>query len=120
MPIYEYRCLSCGAVQEVLQKINDKPLKKCPACSGTLEKLISRSSFQLKGSGWYATDYGGKGTSGESGDRPPKDSSSPSSSSGGSASSDEKSSSAKSSPASGNSAAKASSKSRRSGGESSE
>ena len=60
MPIYEYRCTSCGATREVLQKLSDKPLKKCPECSGALEKLISRSSFQLKGTGWYASDYGSK------------------------------------------------------------
>jgi len=63
MPIYEYRCKSCGAVTEVIQKMSDKPLTKCKTCSGTLEKLISRSSFQLKGSGWYVTDYGRKKSS---------------------------------------------------------
>ena len=49
MPIYEYRCTSCGHTLEVIQKFNDKPLKKCTECSGALEKLISRSAFQLKG-----------------------------------------------------------------------
>ena len=69
MPIYEYKCQSCGDVSEVLQKMSDKPLTKCKKCSGALEKLISRSSFQLKGSGWYVTDYGRKksGDSGKSG-----------------------------------------------------
>ena len=66
MPIYEYRCQACGKTQEVLQKISDKPLKKCPLCSGALEKLISRSSFQLKGTGWYQSDYGRKSTRDES------------------------------------------------------
>jgi putative FmdB family regulatory protein len=68
MPIYEYRCTSCGHVTEVLQRSrSDKPLKKCPKCSGDVEKLISRSSFQLKGGGWYATGYARKGTGGETG-----------------------------------------------------
>ncbi|OQX61805.1 MAG: FmdB family transcriptional regulator [Desulfococcus sp. 4484_241] len=57
MPIYEYECLSCGKTYEVWQKITDKPLTKCEVCSGKLRKLISHSSFHLKGSGWYVTDY---------------------------------------------------------------
>src|SRR5438093_10775276 len=118
MPIYEYRCLSCGAVREVLQRINDKPLKKCPACSGTLEKLISRTSFQLKGSGWYVTDYGRKGSTGEAGGSSSKDSSSSESSE--AKSSSEKSESAAGSGASdGTSSAASPSKGRRSGGKSS-
>ena len=72
MPIYEYRCTRCGAQIEVIQKINDPPLKRCRDCSGPLEKLVSRSSFQLKGSGWYVTDYGRKG-SGETGSGKSKD-----------------------------------------------
>ena len=63
MPIYEYRCTSCGHTLEVIQKINDKPLKKCTECSGVLEKLISRSAFQLRGGGWYNEGYGGQGKS---------------------------------------------------------
>lgn len=63
MPIYEYRCTSCGHTLEVIQKFNDKPLKKCTECSGVLEKLISRSAFQLKGGGWYNEGYGGQGKS---------------------------------------------------------
>ena len=63
MPIYEYRCTSCGHTLEVIQKFNDKPLKKCTECSGALEKLISRSAFQLKGGGWYNEGYGGQGES---------------------------------------------------------
>jgi putative FmdB family regulatory protein len=66
MPIYEYRCTACGHTLEVIQKLNDKPLKKCTECSGALEKLISRSAFQLKGGGWYNEGYGGTGTSGSS------------------------------------------------------
>jgi len=56
MPIYEYRCQTCGEVVEKLQKFSDDPLRTC-GCGGNLEKLVSRSSFQLKGSGWYVTDY---------------------------------------------------------------
>jgi putative FmdB family regulatory protein len=60
MPIYEYRCTSCGHEKEVLQKMSDAPLKECPACGkATLSKLISAAGFQLKGSGWYATDFKG-------------------------------------------------------------
>ena len=58
MPIYEYRCTSCRAELEKLQKINDAPLVECPECGkDTLVKLISASSFRLKGSGWYETDF---------------------------------------------------------------
>jgi putative FmdB family regulatory protein len=57
MPIYEYRCGSCGETLEVIQKLSDKPLRKCPHCAGGLEKLISRSAFMLKGGGWYAESY---------------------------------------------------------------
>lgn len=63
MPIYEYRCTSCGHTLEVIQKFNDKPLTKCTECPGALEKLISKSAFQLKGGGWYSEGYGGKGSS---------------------------------------------------------
>ncbi len=57
MPIYEYECKKCGQITEALQGFNDPPLKKCKECKGKLEKLISLSSFQLTGTGWYATDY---------------------------------------------------------------
>ena len=60
MPIYEYQCTACGDVEEVLQKFSDKPLKKCRYCSGKVQKLISNSSFHLKGTGWYVTDYANK------------------------------------------------------------
>ncbi|MBW2367668.1 MAG: zinc ribbon domain-containing protein [Deltaproteobacteria bacterium] len=60
MPIYEYECDSCGAVKEVIQKFSDKPLRACSQCSGKLRKLVSQSSFHLKGSGWYVTDYADK------------------------------------------------------------
>ena len=57
MPIYEYECKKCGKIQEVFQKFSDKPLTRCIRCSGKLHKLISHSSFHLKGTGWYVTDY---------------------------------------------------------------
>ena len=57
MPLYEYQCSKCGNVFEVIQKFSDAPLKKHQGCGGKVEKLISASAFQLKGSGWYATDY---------------------------------------------------------------
>ena len=60
MPIYEYKCTDCGHKKEVLQKLSDPPLRECPACGkATLSKLISAAGFQLKGSGWYATDFKG-------------------------------------------------------------
>ncbi|MBF0376857.1 MAG: zinc ribbon domain-containing protein [Desulfamplus sp.] len=59
MPIYEYECSVCGNVEEAFQKISDAPLKKCNRCQGELSKIVSHSSFHLKGSGWYVTDYGG-------------------------------------------------------------
>jgi len=64
MPIYEYECTQCGVVEEAIQKFSDRPLTKCTHCSGKLQKLVSHSSFHLKGSGWYATDYAGKSNSG--------------------------------------------------------
>jgi putative FmdB family regulatory protein len=57
MPIYEYECLDCGKLFEIFQKISDEPLKECRECKGRLNRLISRCSFQLKGTGWYVTDY---------------------------------------------------------------
>ena len=57
MPIYEYECTQCGTIDEVIQKFSDKPLTKCAHCSGKLHKLISQSTFHLKGTGWYVTDY---------------------------------------------------------------
>jgi putative FmdB family regulatory protein len=61
MPIYEYRCLDCGHQFELMQKFSDPPAETCTSCSGTVQKLISRSAFHLKGSGWYVTDYGRNG-----------------------------------------------------------
>jgi len=60
MPIYEYECTKCGRIEEAIQKFSDRPLTKCTHCAGRLQKLVSHSSFHLKGTGWYATDYAGK------------------------------------------------------------
>jgi len=58
MPFYEYQCSACGEQTEVMQKISDKPLRKCPECGkNALVKLISAPVFRLKGSGWYETDF---------------------------------------------------------------
>ncbi len=57
MPIYEYECEDCGKISEVMQKFDDEPLSICPICGGIVHKLISQSSFILKGTGWYVTDY---------------------------------------------------------------
>jgi putative FmdB family regulatory protein len=57
MPIYEYRCDSCGHYLDVLQKLTDEPLKECPECQASLRRLISAPSFRLKGGGWYETDF---------------------------------------------------------------
>jgi putative FmdB family regulatory protein len=61
MPIYEYKCHKCG-VFEAMQGIKEAPLKKCPTCKSKVERQMSRGSFILKGSGWYATDYAKKST----------------------------------------------------------
>jgi putative FmdB family regulatory protein len=60
MPIYEYKCQKCGRQYEVFQGISDPELKICKFCKGKVHKLVSLSSFSLKGSGWYTTDYAGK------------------------------------------------------------
>lgn len=60
MPLYEYHCLQCKKHMEIMQKISDPLLKKCPKCGGKIEKLLSASAFHLKGSGWYKTDYATK------------------------------------------------------------
>jgi putative FmdB family regulatory protein len=63
MPIYEYRCSSCGHELEALQKLSDPLLLACPACGKpALSKLVTAAGFQLKGSGWYATDFKGSGS----------------------------------------------------------
>lgn len=69
MPIYEYRCPDCGHQFDALQKISDDPISECPECSaGNVKKLISRTSFSLKGGGWYSDHYGLKSSASSSGD----------------------------------------------------
>ena len=70
MPIYEYECQKCGEVTEVMQRITDDPLTTCETCGGPIKRLISHTTFVLKGTGWYATDYAGKnGSNGSGGKR---------------------------------------------------
>ena len=62
MPIYAYRCGTCGHAKDVLQKLSDAPLTHCPACGAeSFTKQVTAAGFQLKGSGWYATDFKGGG-----------------------------------------------------------
>ena len=75
MPIYEYRCSECGHQQEFMQKLSDAPLTTCTACGkATFSKMLTAAGFQLKGSGWYATDFKSKPAAaakpGASGDKP--------------------------------------------------
>lgn len=67
MPLYEYECPKCTKVHEVMQKFSDAPLTECPECQGPVQKLMSSTSFALKGSGWYTTDYKRKGASSSEG-----------------------------------------------------
>jgi putative FmdB family regulatory protein len=60
LPLYEYECAACGSF-EVIRKFSDPPLKKCPKCGRRVEKRLSAPAIQFKGSGWYVTDYAGKG-----------------------------------------------------------
>ncbi len=78
MPIYEYKCQQCGLHVEKRQNVSDEPLTVCEKCHGRLEKQWSLSGFQLKGEGWYVTDYAGK--SGVKADKSEKSSSSESTS----------------------------------------
>ena len=65
MPIYAYKCESCGHAKDALQKMSDAPLTDCPVCgSSTFKKQLTAAGFQLKGSGWYATDFKGGGAAG--------------------------------------------------------
>ncbi len=89
MPIYEYKCDKCGVV-EVMQRITESPLKKCPNCKSKVERIISHTSFVLKGSGWYATDYASKSKSDSSSDSSATNSSSSESSTSNGASSEPK------------------------------
>jgi len=64
MPIYAYKCDSCGHAKDVLQKMSDDPLTKCPSCGApTFHKQLTAAGFQLKGNGWYATDFKGGSSS---------------------------------------------------------
>lgn len=65
MPIYEYECLSCKTRHEIIQKHSDRPITVCPKCGKKMKKLISNTSFVLKGTGWYKTDYAKKETTTE-------------------------------------------------------
>ena len=67
MPIYEYRCEHCGDFEE-MQRITDAALTRCPRCKRKVRRLISQTSFQLKGTGWYVTDYGRSGNGGKKSD----------------------------------------------------
>jgi putative FmdB family regulatory protein len=60
MPLYEYECTKCGHQIEVLQKFSDAPINECDQCKGKMKRLISQSTFHLKGTGWYVTDYASK------------------------------------------------------------
>ena len=75
MPLYEYKCHSCGKTFEVIQKFSDEPLKTHPECGGEVERLLSAPAFHLKGTGWYATDYG-KGNGARAGELKPSEKSS--------------------------------------------
>ena len=82
MPIYAYKCASCGHAKDVLQKMSDAPLTQCPACGAeAFSKQLTAAGFQLKGSGWYVTDFRGGASSSsgsssaKSGDSKPADSS---------------------------------------------
>jgi putative FmdB family regulatory protein len=61
VPLYEYQCKKCKHKFEKIQKFSDRPIKKCPECGGPLEKIQHAPNVQFKGTGWYVTDYGGKG-----------------------------------------------------------
>jgi putative FmdB family regulatory protein len=74
MPIYEYRCASCGHELEALQKLSDAPLTQCPAChQADLRKRVSAAGFQLKGSGWYVTDFRNSGAKSATKEKPATD-----------------------------------------------
>ena len=78
MPIYAYKCSACGHAQDVLQKISDKPLSVCPQCGqSTYSKQVTAAGFQLKGSGWYVSDFRDKGKAPAASATPSSDSSAP-------------------------------------------
>jgi len=74
MPFYEYQCTKCGHEEEVLQKISDEPLKKCPECGkSAMKKKVSAAAFRLKGGGWYETDFKSGQQKNVAGDKKPAD-----------------------------------------------
>ena len=100
MPIYEYRCAKCGFQKEYLQRLSDAPLTKCPECGKkTFNKMVTAAGFQLKGTGWYATDFKNSGSKKKSGDTAAEGSSGESSSKDSSKESSSKEASAKEAPA---------------------
>ena len=79
MPIYAYQCARCGHAQDMLQKMSDPPLKTCPACGAeALAKQLTAAGFQLKGTGWYATDFSGKKSPAVASDAPKTEAAPPS------------------------------------------
>jgi putative FmdB family regulatory protein len=96
MPIYAYKCASCGYAQDVLQKVSDAPLTQCPQCAAaTFAKQLTAAGFQLRGSGWYATDFkNGSSKSNGSGESKAADSASKGSTSDGAAKTEKASDSA--------------------------
>ncbi len=89
MPIYAYKCESCGHAKDVLQKMSDDPLTKCPSCGApTFNKQLTAAGFQLKGNGWYATDFKGGASGASSGTSAPAVAAATGSASTGAASSD--------------------------------
>jgi putative FmdB family regulatory protein len=77
MPIYEYECPACDKVFEVQQRMSDDPLSTCPDCGGDVKKLVSMSSFHLKGGGWYSDGYSSKPDAGGKDKPAAKESSTP-------------------------------------------
>ena len=73
MPLYEYQCDACGRRFEKIQKFSDPPVQTCPTCGGAVHKLASAPAFQLKGTGWYVTDYAKKDSGGAAGGGASKD-----------------------------------------------
>jgi putative FmdB family regulatory protein len=69
MPLYEYRCDSCGATFEVIQKFSDPTVDTCRKCGGTVQRMASAPAIQFKGTGWYVTDYARKGSGGSDSER---------------------------------------------------
>jgi putative FmdB family regulatory protein len=65
VPLYEYQCKKCQHKFEKIQKFSDRPIKKCPECGSPVEKVMHAPAVQFKGTGWYVTDYGGKGDKAE-------------------------------------------------------